>query len=123
MSPLYDAQKEEIYFDDYKLDQRGIIMGHRLDIRGSALKIADVFFHDDILKLVKRHLVIPLRSHMDQTLNLANDYLKKDPAIKNMAELEVTRLYVSKITLTNAEMVVLVAARGKAAIRLRPESA
>ena len=123
LSPLYDAQKEEIYFDDYKLDQRGIIMDHRFDIRGSALKIADVFLHDDILKLVKRHLVIPLRSDMDQTLNLVNDYLKNDPVIKNMAELEVTSLSVSKINLTNAEMVVLVAARGKAAIRLRPDSA
>lgn len=123
LSPLYDAQKEEIHFDDYKFDQRGITMDHKPDIRGSALKIADVFLHNDILKLIKRHLVIPLKPHMDQTLNSVNDYLKKTPTIKNIAGVEVTSLSVNKINLTNAEIVVLIAARGNATIRLRPESA
>jgi hypothetical protein len=121
LSPLYDAQKEEIYFDDYKFDQRGVVKGDKLDIRGSVLKIADVFFHEDILKLLKRHLVIPLRPHIDQTLNSVNDYLKKDPAVKNVAGVEVTHLSINKINLTSAEILVLVAARGNATIRLRPD--
>ncbi len=120
-SPVYDVQKEEIRFDDYKIDQNGIVMGHMFDIRGGALRIADVFFHDNIFKLVKRYLVIPLRPHIDRSLDLVNDYLKKAPAIKNIAEIEVGNLSVSKINLTNTEIIVRIAASGKATVRIRPE--
>lgn len=116
-SPIYDVQKEEIRFDDYKLDQSGPVMDHRLGIRGSLLKLADVFFHDDILKLIKRHLVIPLRPHMDKTLSSVNDYLKMTPAIRNIVGIEVAKLSLKKINFTKNEIVVLVTTTGKATIR------
>lgn len=49
-----------------------------------------------------------------------NDYLKA-PAIKNIAEIEVGNLSVSKINLTNTEIIVRIAASGKATVRIRPE--
>ncbi len=123
VSPVIDAKKQEIHFDDYRIDQRGIIRNRKSDPLGSVLKIADVFFHDRILKLIKQYLVIPLDPYIAQAFDKVYKYVDQTPQIKDSVELELTSLSVSKINLNNNEIVLWATASGKVAIRLRPESA
>ena len=123
VSPVIDAKKQEIHFDDYRIDQRGIIRNRKSDPLGSVLKIADVFFHDRILKLIKQYLVIPLDPYIAQAFDKVYKYVDQTPQIKDSVELELTSLSVSKINLNNNEIVLWATSSGKVAIHLRPESA